>query len=82
MVAAFGQLYVDEKMPDKVVNYIVNLATDPSCEVRSCVAFSLGHSMSSSLVLNTLNKLKTDSDEDVRSYAELGIKLLEDDLKE
>jgi HEAT repeat protein len=80
VVAALGHLYVDEKMPDRVAKSIVNLATDPSCEVRSCVAFSLGHSVSNDLVLNALNELKIDSDEGVRSYAELGIELLEDGL--
>lgn len=75
-VSALGHLYVDERMPNEVSDLVVCLATDSSSQVRSCVAFALGHSLRSSVVVDALNKLKKDPNEDVRSYAELGFELL------
>ncbi len=76
-IAALGHLYVeDEKMPNAVTQLIIKLASDSSSEVRSCVAFALGHSVSSDIVISTLEQLKHDSIEEVCSFAELGLDLL------
>lgn len=76
-VAAFGHLGTDGKA-EVIEEQLLAMADDQSEEVRECLAFALGNSSGSEKVIATLARLQKDNSEEVRSWAETGLELLED----
>lgn len=76
-VAAFGHLGTDG-MPEVVEDQLVAMADDQSEDVRECLACALGSSSGSEKVVATLTRLQNDKSENVRSWADIGLELLED----
>lgn len=73
--SALGHLSYDG-MPVEVESSLLLASKDSIADVRACVAYALGNATPSTIVKNVLDKLATDNNELVRSYAELGIELL------
>ena len=63
-------------MPKDVEDALLLSSKDEDNNVRACVAYALGNSSGSKAVKNSLEQLKNDKEESVRSYADLGIDLL------
>ncbi len=80
-IAALGHLSY-AGMPKEVETALILHAEDTNEDVRSCVGYALGNSSGNKSVRSVLNKLKTDKDEKVRSYAILGLELLDNREKE
>lgn len=75
--AALGHLCHDE-MPSDVETALLDLAGDAEPTVRSCVAYALGNSSGDDAVRRKLEQLLNDEHEEVRSYAQLGFDLLDE----
>jgi len=75
--AALGHLSFSG-MPKDVEEALLFSSKDKDKTVRACVAYALGNSSGREAVKNSLAQLRNDKEKSVRSYAELGIELLDD----
>jgi HEAT repeat protein len=75
--AALGHMCYD-KMPRDIESALIACVIDVSSDVRSCVGYALGNSSGSVQARDALAKLENDENENVRSYAKLGLELLQE----
>ncbi|PTR26300.1 HEAT repeat protein [Luteibacter sp. OK325] len=73
-VASLGHLHAEESM-----QVLLESANDPEADVRAMAAVSLGRLGPLPEVVETLDKLLSDPDSEVREWAQLGVELTEDD---
>lgn len=73
--AALGHISF-ANMPINVEKALILASKDKDENVRACVAYALGNSSGGVAAKFSLNQLKNDKDESVRSYADLGFELL------
>jgi HEAT repeat protein len=73
-VASLGHLHPMESM-----QVLLESANDPEADVRAMVAVSLGRLGPLPKVVETLDTLLSDSDSEVRQWAQLGLELTDDD---
>ena len=75
--SALGHLFFSS-MPEGIENALIISSQDEDKTVRACVAYALGNSSGRKAVKQALKQLLNDTEESVRSYAELGFEMLKD----
>ncbi|WP_063571550.1 MULTISPECIES: HEAT repeat domain-containing protein [Luteibacter] len=73
-IASLGHLHAEESM-----QVLLESANDSEADVRAMAAFSLGHLGPLPEVVETLDKLLSDPNSEVREWAQFGLELTQDD---